>query len=210
MEHLPRLTDLRVAVDVQHLYRVNRPRDRGAVFRLADGSKITEAHAATLYAQALTQRFRDHGASVLTNDPVRGVLVGYYSTRNRAAGLWGAHVYLACHLNAGGGSYALCEAMSATIGVGLAKHVATGLAEACPGIQFGRTATLHHGERGAVCIERVPASTAAVLLEPFFGDSLPHQYLFAAHQLVRIGETIARSVADWWLAVGRPNLPRPA
>ena len=73
------LSGLKVAVDVQHVFRDGEHRnDRGTVFRLADGLKMNEADAASLYAHAIIGAIAEQGAEVLTNDPLRGVLVGSY------------------------------------------------------------------------------------------------------------------------------------
>jgi N-acetylmuramoyl-L-alanine amidase len=199
------LASLSVAVDVQHLYRTDHPRDRGTIFTLPDGTHVAEGDAATLYAAALTRRLRDRGARVLENDPPRGILCGTYGERNRAAAAWGAHVYLACHVNAGRGSYAEAEAMRGTEGERLAPRVMTLVALRVPAVlsftyrlleaRVGRTPP----SRGAVCVEAFPPGLAAVILEPFFGDN-PHQAgLFLAPALAQIGEAIADGVGAWWL-----------
>jgi N-acetylmuramoyl-L-alanine amidase len=192
------LSDLRVVVDVQHLYRPEKPLDRGAVYALANGLRTDEATATLIYAQAITQWLRARGAAVLTNDPARGVLVGPYSTRNLFAAGWHAHAYLACHLNSGGGDYGLMEHMTMNHGQGLATLIASRLAGAFPPIVTARARALSGTDRGAVCIREVPAVTATVLCEPFFGDTLSHQPLLAAPQLQRIGWVIAKGVAEWW------------
>jgi len=188
-----RLTGLRVAVDVQHLYKPTE--DRGAVFRLGDGTTVTEAHCATIYAGSIAGWLARRGADVLTNDPVRRILVGRYSARIREASAWGANAYLACHVNSGGGSYARVEYMAGT-DVRLAQRVAGELLSAFPELKRADSYPLSPGARGAVCIAAFPGS--AVLLEPFFGDTPAHQDMMAAPRLVFLGETIARAVADWW------------
>lgn len=205
------LAGLAVAVDVQHLYRVGLfARDRGSRFRLANGTTVWEADAATLYAQALVAELRGRGAKVLTNNPVRGSLTGYYSARNREATTWGAQLYLACHLNAGGGSYSRIESMrkrpaaTATAALALAGwiHGALGV---LPQIRLGQTMVLNHGERGAVCIEGVGPWIPALLLEPFFGDTPKMQDLLAGSELATVGRLIGQGVAAWWRATRAPT-----
>jgi N-acetylmuramoyl-L-alanine amidase len=191
------LQGLRVVVDVQHLFRPGKPNDRGSVYRLANGSVTDEGSSTLIYAAALKARLEQGGATVVTNDPARGILVGPYSTRNRSAVTF--HAYLACHLNAGGGNYALTEYMSMTDALPLAAAIKDALLATFPTvIPRGQTRALSSNDRGAVCIERVPAPCVAVLCEPFFGDHPGHQALLAAPQLHLVGEAIADGVAAWW------------
>jgi len=193
------LDGLRIAVDVQHLYRANKPNDRGAVFTLPDHTRTNEADAALIYAAALTSWLRERGASALTNDVARQILVGPYSWRHRAVSEWRAHAYLACHLNAGRGSYSLMEHMSLTRGAELAALIGPRLMLAFPGITASKVRALSDKDRGAVCIRGVPGSIAAVLCEPFFGDWPGHQSLLSAPKLVALGRVIGEAVAEWWL-----------
>ncbi len=192
------LQGLKVAVDVQHLYRAHKPNDRGSLYTLANGTRTTEASAALIYAASLKRWLMGHGAEVLANDPAKGILIGRYSTRNRMAAAWGAQAYLACHLNAGGGYYALAEHMGATLGKYLATQIAKRLDLSYPAITSGHVRALSSTDRGAVCIQYLPLSVAAVLCEPFFGDNPVHQPLLAAPELDRIGTLIGEAVAAWW------------
>ena len=192
------LNGLKVVVDVQHLYRPHKPNDRGAVYTLSDGTRTSEASATLIYAAALRAYLEARGAAILTNDPAHGILVGHYSTRNRAGSAWRAHGYLACHLNAGRGRYALMEYMTVTEGKLLASSIGQSLVQAFPVIVEHRTQGLSSTDRGAVCIARVESPTVAVLCEPFFGDHPGHQALLAAPELGRVGEAIGEGVARWW------------
>jgi N-acetylmuramoyl-L-alanine amidase len=196
---LPPLAGLRVVVDVQHLYREHKPHDEGTVYVLGNGLHVTEAHAALGYAGALTAWLTGQGATVLTNDPKHAMLVGYYSARNRVANAFEAHAYLACHLNAGRGSYAALEAMTVSAGLGLADAIGLALVTpAFPAILHYKVVRLSQGMRGAACIEACAASVAALVVEPFFGDNPRHQPLLLAPELKRVGEAIGHGVASWW------------
>lgn len=192
------LSTLRIVVDVQHLYRPAKPLDRGAVYTLANGTRTDEASATLLYAASMRKWLAAQGASVLFNDPARGVLVGPYSRRNREAFAFRANAYLACHLNSGGGAYGMAEYMGLGRGQALAEMFAARLPALEPRIATARAKALTTTERGAVCIREVPGSCAAVLLEPFFGDYRPHQSLLAAPELHHLGEMFGHIVADWW------------
>lgn len=186
-----------VAVDVQHLYRASHPGDRGSIYTTSSGGRVAEAELATRYACGIVAALRERGADVLTNNPASGTLVGDYWTRNREAAAWGASIYLACHVNSGRGSYALCEAMSVTPGCALGQWLVNVLARDFPVILSGRVNQLHGHDRGAVCIEAFLARGAAVILEPFFGDNPSMQSLFGPVALYALGHTIGDAVADW-------------
>lgn len=209
--HPSPLPGLKVAIDVQHLYRVApNARDRGATFSLADGTTIHEAEAATLYAQALAEYLSARGAAVLVNNPARGSMVGYYSRRNREATLWGAHLYLACHVNAGGGDYSRVEYMrglaaSTAVATTAAAHAVNDGLSFLPEVRSRQTVLLRHGDRGAVCIERCGPWVAALLLEPFFGDNPKHQRLLSTAGLKTVGQLIGQGVAAWWRATRAPT-----
>lgn len=190
------LSGMKVVVDVQHLYRPNHPRDQGSVYTLADGSMLTEAHCTTIYAGAIHEFLLSWGAEVLVNDPVRGLLVGYYSQRNRDAGFYGADLYLACHLNAGGGSYAAIEMMAAHRDDRLAEFIGNELTAAEPEILESHPVLLAHGDRGAICIEGCVCPAA--IIEPFFGDNPRQQVLTSAARLVGVGQAVGRGVGNWW------------
>lgn len=192
------LTGMKVALDVQHLYRPNHPHDQGSVYTLAGGFTITEAHCTNIYAGAIHEFLSSWGATVLVNDPVRGTLIGYYSQRNREASLWGADLYLACHLNAGHGTYAAIEMMAGRRDDRLCAYIGSELKATAKEITDARPVMLGHGDRGAVCIEA--CACPAAIVEPFFGDSPSQQPLMAGAALADIGRAIGRGVANWWRA----------
>jgi N-acetylmuramoyl-L-alanine amidase len=198
------LERLRVVVDVQHLYRVGlHANDRGSRFELEDGTHIWEADAALIYADAIADHLEARGVPVLCNDPTRGILTGFYSERNRAAQAWGATAYLACHLNAGRGAYALLEVMEGrddTLASAIGERLVT-----IPELQRFERRWLKVGDRGSVCIRFVKETIPAVLLEPFFGDQPAHQPLLAFPRLRELGETIAQGITAWW----RSRIPQP-
>jgi N-acetylmuramoyl-L-alanine amidase len=211
------LAGLTVVLDVQHIYRTGaHAGDRGTRYTLTNGTHIWEAAIATAYAAAAGNWLRVRGARVSTNDPVRSILTGPYSVRNRFAVALKADAYLACHVNAGDGSYGLLEWMDGGVGVSLASSIAKEL-QTLPEIRATKVNMLHRGDRGAVCIEatvpaapRVPA-VSAVIVEPFFGDNPRQQALIEPPRLVELGATIGRGVADWWEARrGAPSQPPKA
>ncbi len=193
------LQGLSVAIDVQHQGKPwPHDRDMGTEYHLANGSTAFEVDAARLYAGALDQWLRERGARTLTG------LAGTYASRNRAAGAWGAEAYLACHVNAGGGSYALVEALTLNPGLDLGARVVARIAGAFRFITSGRVNQLHDEDRGAVCVRACPVRMAAAILEPFFGDNRADESLFQAPQLLALGAAIGQGVADWWQSKALP------
>ncbi len=201
------LAGLKVAVDVQHLYQEDKPKDRGAEFSLLDGSHVYEAGLATIYAASIGHALAGRGAQVLANDPAHGIMVGHYWTRNRAANAWDANLYLACHVNAGGGQYGLAEYMVGTSGSAVGAAIASQVQADFPLLTGFRMGPIIRGQRGAVCIEAVDRWRAALLLEPFFGDSTRLEPMLATPELVRLGVSIADGIAAWYKRVGPPKAP---
>jgi N-acetylmuramoyl-L-alanine amidase len=195
-----RLSRLRVAVDVQHLYRTGLHRnDRGSHFHLVDGSSCWEGERSVVYAGAIATWLRERGAAVLTNDPRTGTLCGPYQRRNEEAERWRAHVYLACHLNAGGGRYGAIEYMAAGNGGTLARMMCSTLQEGFKGeLQGVKDVPLTDGARGRVCIKWFPLSKPALILEPLFGDTPRHQRLLGVIELGAIAAAMCEGLAIWW------------
>jgi hypothetical protein len=196
------LEGLRVVVDVQHLYRSSHPNDRGTLFTLEDGTHVWEADAALVYADAIGDYLEARSVPVLRNDPIRGILVGFYSARNQAAAAWQATAYLACHLNAGHGAYSLLEVMEGrddTLALSIGQMLVT-----IPELQRFERRWLTTPDRGSVCIRFVKESIPTVLCEPFFGDQPAHQPLLSFPRLRQVGETIAQGVESWWRSRSMP------
>ncbi len=196
-----RLHGLKAAVDVQHLWKPPpRQWDRGAVFTV-DGMKVAEADAALVYASVLAHWLRERGGEVLENQPSTGVFVGTYPQRNRAAIAWGANLYLACHLNAGGGHYAALEFMSMSEGESVAKRMGTELVRQLPGLGSCHPVSLGSASRGAVCIETCASLMPALIVEPFFGDSPATQPFLSHPGLIQVGAALGAAVASWWESI---------
>lgn len=207
------LAGLKIVVDVQHAYRDGmHAHDRGTVYVLADGSHVNESDCARQYADALIAALRTSGATVWTNDPAHAKLIGPYSRRQIEAGTLGANAYVACHLNAGVGKYALAEYVSRD-NLGLSSPFAPETIRLCEAVTRELVASfpnrlsgpvvkeLRPGERGAVCVSGFAGPAA--ILEPLFGDNPDHQGLLTIAGLQYVGEAIARGIAAWWLKEAR-------
>jgi N-acetylmuramoyl-L-alanine amidase len=194
------LAGLVVVVDVQHAYRTGiHAADRGTLYAFSDGTHAEEADLSAHYAARLAADLRAMGASVFTNDPARGKLVGAYLDRQRQATLLSADVYLACHTNAGRGSYAAVEYATVNPGRGLAMSIASELDRTFFEINNGKAVELVEGERGMVCVRGFTRGPA-LILEPLFPDNPDHQRLCTHDGLELVGSAIARGIQGWWAA----------
>lgn len=185
-----------VIPDIQHVGKRSHPTDRGARAPDAD-----EADLVQMYVYALAQALQPHGI------PVRGVGWGDYSYRWSIANAVARatpgiqYLYLACHLNAGSGNYALMlpDARS-TSGQQVAPHLTLAV-----GKEFGipSKVTLAEDEgwtRNALNTIRGiypgPANIRAVCVEPLFVDG--HAHLMTHAGMVRVGAALARGIVEWW------------
>lgn len=215
---------LHLILDIQHAGRPDKPGDMGAAFDL-DGDGVVGENgerevdlvrgyvaAATTYARQL-----GHRVSVLET--------GTYGQRHATAirlaqGAPGVdHVYLACHVNAGGGSYGLLRpdyrsaagaARAQALVVALSRLHELRHAGALPGCRVvplypsadraaaaGRdvsdAAKAGWWTRGWGCIDGIysgPSNLCGVLVEPGFIDSSAHRTLWTSDGLARIGRAL--------------------
>ena len=94
-----------IYIDIQHIGKPNRPHDMGASF--GDRPEETEAYWTSLYAFYLEMRLKELGY------PVMRLTDGSYQDRHdrvnqyeRNRSLATPSIYIAAHINAGGGDYA--------------------------------------------------------------------------------------------------------
>jgi len=191
-----------IALDTQHINKGADPWDRGAGFDLNDDGELALAELeATLvgrYMQLLRHRLEGHRI------PVVDGFSGSYSQRNAQADKLGASLYIAGHLNAGGGNYGLVgvdyRAPRGGTSRFVAGHVATRWRQllALPRVRIQETRptgarwirNLHATIGGCVC----PALAA----EPIFLDG--HAHLLAPQRQHRTLDAIAAGLEDAILA----------
>jgi hypothetical protein len=191
-----------VVLDRQHTGKPSKMDDTGAY------SQIVQEHEAHMVAHYLLEvecTLRALGHSVV---PISD---GKYSERHRRANALfkeysGPCVYLAGHLNAGGGSYgalffdersAMGEDASAFVAKEL-KEVLNGMAVKCLASKrsdwtkhaFNTIAGVWSGRGCGIC------------LEPFFLDDPEAKDLMSTDGLVEVGNAIARGIDAWAQAVG--------
>jgi hypothetical protein len=201
---------LGIILDIQHAGRKSRPTDLGASADL-DGDGVIErdeheARLTPLYAMACQALAARDGVKVLRIDG------GEYSARHRMAVDLAASdpsrrwLYVACHLNAGGGNYGLVIAdQRSTQGRNAAREVAEAL-EALPELTrtiAGVTAAEGSdwprawGTISGIGAPGTPRNIAGICFEPCFMDQPSHRPLLTAEGLTRIGEALYRGAVAW-------------
>ena len=125
---------------------------------------------------------------------------GTYDQRHARAIAWangaGRALYVQCHVNAGGGAYALVEHDARSRAGSRAADLMTAALDTLPEVS---TAKVHHlapGERGWVCIDDIWAAPTmcGVIYEPGFIDAPAHATLWTPDGLERIGAVLAEGV----------------
>ena len=180
-------------LDIQHRGKPGRWSDRGAV---AFG--VEEVDLTHRYALAADKELRRLGweAAVLAD--------GHYADRWARADAYGARVYVACHVDGGGGDRGTVffDARSAR-GPKLAEAVADALREAVPWPVLPRPTA--PGDRAFNTIHGVRA--VALCYEPGFVDcpNEPHRALLV-ERAEALGAALARGIAAW-ARIARTNAP---
>lgn len=190
-------------LDIQHAGRASRPSDMGAAYDLDGDGHVGEAGEREVdlvrgYVEAARSALTrcGHTVAVLTD--------GEYGTRHaeaiRLAKTANKAVYLACHVNAGRGRYALVRPDSRSTGGArfartLLRHL-EGVAE----LPTGKLWPMGPTDRGWSCIDGIydgPAWLCGVLVEPGFIDSPQHRRLWTPAGLVEVGTAIAAACHEW-------------
>jgi|688.fasta_scaffold363157_2 hypothetical protein len=214
---------LHLLFDIQHAGRPDKPADMGAAFDL-DGDGVTgengerEVDLVRAYVAAAATCARSHGHRVTVLE------AGTYGQRHaEAVRIAGADpmarcVYLACHTNAGGGTYGLLRPdYRSNGGLAVAERLAAGLRrlpalsrvridplypDAATAGKAGRDVSnagqIGWWTRGWGCIDGIyagPANLSAVLVEPFFIDAPAHRPLMTPAGLATVGQAIVRGCA---------------
>jgi len=174
----------RIALDVQHMGKPHRPYDRGASCAGYYEADLVLRYAGLAYQQLVAKRYE---VFLLTS--------GRYSERHEWVNKHGVELYLACHLNAGGGSYSLVEyyydAGQKT------REIASVFADCFRrvlGTSNAKVWEIPKGGRGAVCLEGTRPS--ALLLEPLFIDNTVH-FELVVHQPELVAKAIVRAIEEY-------------
>jgi len=174
----------RIGIDVQHLGKVNKPFDRGA-----SHGGYNEADLVLKYATLTFQELTRQGYEVFL------ITSGTYAERHDWINRHGIDLYLACHLNAGGGRYSLVEyyhdagQRTREIARIMADNFRTIL-----GTSAAKIWEIPKDGRGAACLKGTRPS--ALLLEPLFIDNEAHLSI-AVNKPELIANTIIKTVESY-------------
>lgn len=211
-------------LSIDHTGRPSRPGDMGAAYDLdGDGVKGENGEREVDLVLAYVAVARKYAESkgirtVVLDDGEYGArhITAIAKAREFPTIRW---AYLACHVNAGGGTYGLIRPDHRSHG-GAALALSLALNLRAPEIDRVRTDPLYPGAntakmagrdvstpdkvgwwtRGWSCIDGIyagPANLAGVLVEPFFLDSPEHRPLTTPEGLTRIGRLLVDGVAAW-------------
>ena len=162
-----------------------------------------EANLTLLYINAAKQLAEAQGHTVYVID------AGWYSARHeQAIQIALSHpddmcAYIACHLNAGGGSYSLAlHDYRSHGGENLAKAVATEMSVKIPEISrhLVRAASPDEWTNGYYTVKGIyagPGNLSGVCFEPVFMDNVEHQALLTPEGLVLLGQILANACIAW-------------
>lgn len=206
-------------LDIQHAGRPDKPGDMGASFDLdGDGVRGEEGEREVDLVRMYVAAARAHAEAA--GHAITVLETGTYGQRHatairiaRAAPSTRC-VYLACHTNAGGGSYGLLRPDYRSVsGSRLAERLSGALRQIFeltkvrldPLYPNAATAQKHGRDvsdagkvgwwtRGWGCIDGIysgPSNLCGVLVEPFFIDTLAHRVLTTSGGCTRIGRALA-------------------
>ena len=191
-----------VILDWQHQGKPpQKHRDRGASCEI-DGVRVHETDLTRGYIDAAAKALRDAGHSVHILEQ------GWYAERHAAACALSLELerpgaYVACHINAGGGSYAATYYdQRSKGGERLAGCIASALGERLPEVTKSKARSCGPEKSGRAWgvfrgIWPGPMWLSGVCFEPAFIDCEEHWPLFTSEGLERIGQALAVGVMRW-------------
>ena len=183
-----------VFIDRQHAGQIHRIEARGASRDTDGDGQITAAEREAIWtgriAIELEIQLLDMGFHVLPisdgSYSERHARVNDYATKH--PGPW---VYLAMHLNAGGGNYGSSQ------GPELAKIMARHLEERVPELNSARGISSNPDDwtkNAFYCIKNV-GRPVAICCEPFFMDT--HQQLLSIPNIRQVATSMALALKEW-------------
>jgi N-acetylmuramoyl-L-alanine amidase len=187
-----------VFLDRQHAGQIHKPSDLGAFSRLVGRA---EADMTLDYLAAAERYLRALKVDVIN------ISDGRYKDRHRrvidyAQRAGGVSVYVAAHLNAGGGDYgAMFHDHRSTMGKEVSEYIGDALSDACPELNkvivkssqpddwtknaFATISGVYAGKPCGVCFE------------PCFVDNESHVPLLEHAGLERIGDALGAGIFKW-------------
>ena len=199
-----------VIFDRQHYGKPNRPDDLGAAVDLdGDGTVENdekEANITPAYYMPAKAALEHLGHSVYVFDQ------GWYSERHRKANAIASAnpnqmiAYVACHVNAGKGDYAvMIHDERSGNGKRLATHIAAamGASDDLTGIRRSLTrsaSSTNDWKRGLTTIKGIyagPGNISGICCEPFFLDNPDHQWLASYQGGKAIADALVAGLVSW-------------
>lgn len=186
-----------IVLDRQHVGKPNNTEDLGAYSELCQEH---EAHLVGRYMLEIEWTLRKLGHRVVT------LTDGYYDHRHKRANNFfakesGACIYLAGHLNAGGGAYgALFHDHRSAMGADACEYIAFHMAklEGLDSVKVIPSQPTDWTKNAFATIDGVYAGRGCgVCLEPFFLDCKRHAGLMGDDGLEAVGNAIAVGVDAW-------------
>lgn len=190
-----------VFIDRQHAGKPNKIADRGASRDINGDGDITAEELEAIWtariAISLEIRLLDMGINVM---PISD---GRYSARHERVNAYadmhpGPWVYLAMHLNAGGGSYgSYFFDHRSTKGKQLATMMATQLKSDVEEIEKAKAipAEKDNWTKNAFYTIRSVGKPVAICCEPFFMDT--HQGLLSMPGVFKVASSMAKALGEW-------------
>lgn len=180
-----------IFLDRQHLGKPNRWNDEGA-----KNSEVTETYLTSQYIFHAENHLRMQGfdVCVLTD--------GWYKDRHRrvndyCANVSGKCVYVACHINAGGGDYgASFYDHRSESGKRLAHSINLRLLNHCPELRTAKNiaATPEDWTKNAYNTIKGVGKPVAICFEPLFIDCAAHEPLTTPEGIRRVGVALAEGI----------------
>lgn len=190
-----------VFIDRQHAGKPDRPEDRGATVMPSPAFGMGKEAIYTGYLSLMIEeKLLENGAKVI---PISD---GKYSDRHKRVNEYSKRfqgekkVYLALHLNCGGGDYASFFHMGSQAGKDLAAKICDEMREASlPGLVrcLPKQASPEDWTKNAWYTIRGVQAPIAICCEPLFMDT--HRDLLTLEHLKTIAEAIATGVTRWSL-----------
>lgn len=190
------MDSFKLALDIGHKYKTHDPTDRGALH-----NGLVEADVVEHYIRKAAQDLNGVTVAgrvleVFTPDPAKNILVGDYITRENWANDNKVEVYVAGHLNAGGGHYGLVYHNGFDLASEMASIFADFLYREFSGqIKPVKNELLTREERGYVILKALKCP--GLLLEPAFIDNEVHWAGLKADWPDRIASVIVRYVKKY-------------
>jgi hypothetical protein len=183
-----------VFLDRQHLGKPSRWNDEGA-----KNAEVTETYLTSQYIFHCENHLRMQGIDVCV------LTDGWYKRRHQrvneyCADIDGKCVYIACHINAGGGNYgASFYDHRSSNGSRLAHAINLQLANACPELQSVKRIECKPDDwtKNAYNTIKGVGKPTSVCFEPLFIDCAEHEPLTLPEGIRRVGIALADGILNY-------------